>query len=196
MVKAKGLDLCRRQGLVFERAEELAACLEELAGDREVRVVRVKNKLEADLDAWETGGYRLVPPRQPQARPRLRQQGASGGGQVGGSSGPFRFRQAFVFIETNLNLNIWQERQFSAPSSVLNFNDGLHGFARWRQPTLVMLVHDDHRDLARCDGNPGVRAASRLATGRELSRAAPYNASQAESGALSRRSTQCKWQPI
>ena len=43
---------------MFEGPEDLLACLEAVAADPDVVVVRVKNRLRADYDARQSAGYR------------------------------------------------------------------------------------------------------------------------------------------
>ena len=51
------LDLCR-QSIYFESLAGAAACLAAIARDGDVAVARVKNRLDPDLDAAATAGYR------------------------------------------------------------------------------------------------------------------------------------------
>ncbi len=51
------VDVCR-QSIVFDRPEDLAACLRAVAADPEVVVHRVKNRLDPAYDARTSAGYR------------------------------------------------------------------------------------------------------------------------------------------
>ena len=53
------MDLCR-QSIVFEDLAGVAACLAAVRADKEVRVLRVKNRLDPDYDAAASAGYRDV----------------------------------------------------------------------------------------------------------------------------------------
>ena len=53
------LDVCR-QAIVFEEVKDLTDCLAKIRDDPEVRIVRIKNRLDADYDVMETAGYRDV----------------------------------------------------------------------------------------------------------------------------------------
>jgi hypothetical protein len=46
--------------VVFSEPEQILACLETIAADREVEVVRVNNKLAQAYDSCLTAGYRCV----------------------------------------------------------------------------------------------------------------------------------------
>jgi hypothetical protein len=51
------MDLCR-QSIVFDDPAGVSACLEAIATDHEVRLVRLGNKLDPDHDARASAGYR------------------------------------------------------------------------------------------------------------------------------------------
>ena len=51
--------MCRRS-IVFDTVKEVAACLNAIAADEEVDVVRVKNRLDPAYDSKMSGGYRDV----------------------------------------------------------------------------------------------------------------------------------------
>ncbi len=53
------LDLCR-QSIVFFNLRDLVACLRAVGADKEVHVVRVKNRLDTGYDGAESAGYRNV----------------------------------------------------------------------------------------------------------------------------------------
>jgi hypothetical protein len=53
------LDICR-QTIVFEDPSNLADCLGLIGMDKEVQVVRVKNRLDPTYDARRSAGYRDV----------------------------------------------------------------------------------------------------------------------------------------
>jgi hypothetical protein len=53
------VDICR-QSIVFEDAECLTSCLEAVLSDKEVLVLRVKNRLDPNYDATASAGYRDV----------------------------------------------------------------------------------------------------------------------------------------
>ena len=53
------MDLCR-QSIVFEEIAGLAACLACIASDPDVKVLRIKNRLDPDYDAAVSAGYRDV----------------------------------------------------------------------------------------------------------------------------------------
>lgn len=53
------VDICR-QSIVFDSLDDVAQCLETIAADPEVCVVRVKNRLHQAYDASASGGYRDV----------------------------------------------------------------------------------------------------------------------------------------
>ena len=53
------VDLCR-QCIVFDSLNDLAACLETIAADQDVLIVRVKNRLHPAYDSSASGGYRDV----------------------------------------------------------------------------------------------------------------------------------------
>ena len=53
------LDVCR-EVLVFETVEDLCTMLEHIHRDQEVRIVRVKNRLDPDYDSALSAGYRDV----------------------------------------------------------------------------------------------------------------------------------------
>lgn len=53
------VDLCR-QCIVFEDLADLAACLQSIRIDPDVRVVRVKNRLADSYDVGLSAGYRDV----------------------------------------------------------------------------------------------------------------------------------------
>ncbi len=44
--------------MVFDEPAEILACLEVIAADKEVEVVRVNNRLARDYDAGVSAGYR------------------------------------------------------------------------------------------------------------------------------------------
>ncbi len=54
--------------MVFSEPGQILACLEIIAADREVEVVRVNNKLARDYDAGLTAGYRCAAHRPPLSR--------------------------------------------------------------------------------------------------------------------------------
>ena len=49
-----------RQSIYFESVEDLLQCLEAIAADPEVRIVRLNNRLDPDYDSAQTAGYRDV----------------------------------------------------------------------------------------------------------------------------------------
>eukprot|EP00961_Rhodomonas_salina_P142266 1916021-Rhodomonas_salina.1 len=49
-----------RQCIVFETVEELCATLEGICADADVRIVRVKNRMDPSYDSWSSAGYRDV----------------------------------------------------------------------------------------------------------------------------------------
>jgi hypothetical protein len=49
-----------RCAVVFTEPSQILACLEAIAADKEVEVVRVNNKLARDYDANITAGYRCA----------------------------------------------------------------------------------------------------------------------------------------
>ena len=51
------MDVCR-QCLVFESVADLAACFRAAAADPDVRLLRVKNRLDPAYDPAGTAGYR------------------------------------------------------------------------------------------------------------------------------------------
>jgi hypothetical protein len=51
------LDCCR-QTLYFESLDSMVVCLQLIAGDTRVRLVRLKNGMDAEHDASTSGGYR------------------------------------------------------------------------------------------------------------------------------------------
>ena len=53
------VDLCR-QSVVFDDIADLASCIERLAADPDVAVVRVKNRLDPCYDPGHSAGYRDV----------------------------------------------------------------------------------------------------------------------------------------
>jgi hypothetical protein len=53
------VDICR-QSIVFEDAAGVAACLAAVRADKEVLVLRVKNRLDPNYDATVSAGYRDV----------------------------------------------------------------------------------------------------------------------------------------
>jgi hypothetical protein len=53
------VDLCR-QSIVFENAAGVAACLAAVRADKEVLVLRVKNRLDPTYDSTASAGYRDV----------------------------------------------------------------------------------------------------------------------------------------
>lgn len=53
------VDICR-QCIIFNNLDDLSSCLEALATDSDIRVVRVKNRLHTMYDASASGGYRDV----------------------------------------------------------------------------------------------------------------------------------------
>ena len=53
------VDLCR-QCIIFEDVASVAACLQCIASDPEVRIVRIKNRLDRDYDSAQSAGYRDV----------------------------------------------------------------------------------------------------------------------------------------
>ncbi len=48
--------------MVFSEPGQILACLEAIAADSEVEVVRINNKLARDYDAGITAGYRCAAP--------------------------------------------------------------------------------------------------------------------------------------
>jgi hypothetical protein len=53
------VDLCR-QSIVFEDVDSLACCLRFIIADRDVQVVRVKNRMNPEYNAQQSAGYRDV----------------------------------------------------------------------------------------------------------------------------------------
>ena len=53
------MDLCR-QSIVFDDSAGIVACLAAIQADPDVRVIRVKNRLDLDYDATTSAGYRDV----------------------------------------------------------------------------------------------------------------------------------------
>ena len=51
------LDICR-QTIYFESVEDLSACLESIFHDKEFKIVRLKQRLDAEYDSSYSGGYR------------------------------------------------------------------------------------------------------------------------------------------
>jgi hypothetical protein len=51
------LDLCR-EGIVFNTVEDLVCCVRALLNDEEIRVVRIKNRLDMDVDSALAAGFR------------------------------------------------------------------------------------------------------------------------------------------
>ncbi len=51
------LDCCR-QTIVFDEVSDLAACLNSLAVDNEIKFIKVKNMLDVNYNAWRSGGFR------------------------------------------------------------------------------------------------------------------------------------------
>ena len=56
---SKLLDLCR-QNIIFEQLDDLCHCIAIIAADREVVVMRVKNRLDPEYNASTSAGYRDV----------------------------------------------------------------------------------------------------------------------------------------
>jgi hypothetical protein len=71
------VDLCR-QSIVFEDVNSLADCLRAISADQEVQVVRVKNRLDAEYNAQQSGGYRDVSLNIRIVNERAKQLGLSG----------------------------------------------------------------------------------------------------------------------
>jgi hypothetical protein len=53
------VDVCR-QAIVFEELAGITECLRVIAGDSDVAILRVKNRLDPAYDAATSGGYRDV----------------------------------------------------------------------------------------------------------------------------------------
>ena len=53
------VDVCR-QAIAFDGLGDLAACLQAIAADGDVELVRVKNRYDPDYDGGQSGGYRDV----------------------------------------------------------------------------------------------------------------------------------------
>jgi len=49
-----------RQCIVYEEIDDISRCLEVLARDLDVDIVRVKNRLHPSYDSWKSAGYRDV----------------------------------------------------------------------------------------------------------------------------------------
>jgi hypothetical protein len=68
------LDLCR-QSIYFESLAGVAACLNAIAIDGDASVVRVKNRLDPELDAAASAGYRNLAVNLRLASPEARALG-------------------------------------------------------------------------------------------------------------------------
>jgi hypothetical protein len=53
------VDVCR-QSIVFQTVENITVCLASIAEDPDVRVLRIKNRLDPGFDARRSAGYRDV----------------------------------------------------------------------------------------------------------------------------------------
>jgi len=53
------LDICR-QTIAFDTVDDLVQCLRAIVDDGDVRVVRIKNRLDMGYDSGESAGYRDV----------------------------------------------------------------------------------------------------------------------------------------
>ena len=53
------VDVCR-QSIVFQTVENITACLASIAQDSDIRVLRIKNRLDPGYDARRSAGYRDV----------------------------------------------------------------------------------------------------------------------------------------
>jgi hypothetical protein len=51
------VDVCR-QSIVFQTVDNITVCLESIARDPDIRVLRVKNRLDPGFDARLSAGYR------------------------------------------------------------------------------------------------------------------------------------------
>ena len=51
------VDVCR-QSIVFQTVDNITVCLESIAEDPDIRVLRVKNRLDPGFDARLSAGYR------------------------------------------------------------------------------------------------------------------------------------------
>ena len=51
------LDICR-QSIYFSTVAGIAACLESISNDPDVRLARIKNRFDPDFDSAESAGYR------------------------------------------------------------------------------------------------------------------------------------------
>jgi hypothetical protein len=51
------VDVCR-QSIVFRNGKDLASCLYKIIGDPDVKVVRVKNRLDPQYNSAASAGYR------------------------------------------------------------------------------------------------------------------------------------------
>eukprot|EP00961_Rhodomonas_salina_P278405 3761757-Rhodomonas_salina.2 len=49
-----------RQSIVFASVQDLMSALEDISADEEVRIVRVKNRMDPSYDSWSSAGYRDV----------------------------------------------------------------------------------------------------------------------------------------
>ena len=77
------MDLCR-QSLVFEAVSDLSACLRAILADPDVRLCRIKNRLDPEYDPARTAGYRDVALNFQAGvpRPRPPERGRGGGWPV------------------------------------------------------------------------------------------------------------------
>ncbi len=71
------VDLCR-QSIVFEDVHSLAGCLRSIIADREIQVVRVKNRMDPEYNAHQSAGYRDVSLNMRIVNDRAEQFGLSG----------------------------------------------------------------------------------------------------------------------
>jgi arabinogalactan endo-1,4-beta-galactosidase len=71
------VDLCR-QSIVFEDVDSLAGCLSAIIADREVQVVRVKNRMDLEYNEQQSAGYRDVALNIRIVNERAKQLGLSG----------------------------------------------------------------------------------------------------------------------
>jgi hypothetical protein len=53
------VDLCR-QSIIFDDAADISTCLHNISADPDVRIVRVKNRLDPGYNAALSAGYRDV----------------------------------------------------------------------------------------------------------------------------------------